>query len=105
MSHDGEAVHAARVVAAMEAQAFVEPDVGRLLDTGSAVIPRESVIGRVIDDVRGWHAGDGDWRRTRARIEERYGYDRYRGICHVVPNRALIVLGLLCTETATSTAR
>jgi ADP-ribosylglycohydrolase len=98
VSHDGEAVHAARVVAAMEAQAFVEPDVRRLLDTGSAVIPRESVIARVIDDVRGWHAGDGDWRRTRARIEERYGYDRYRGICHVVPNHALIVLGLLYGE-------
>ena len=29
VSHDGEAVHAAQVVAAMEAQAFVEQDVGR----------------------------------------------------------------------------
>ena len=60
----------------MEAQAFVEPDVGRLLDAGSAVIPRESVIAGVIDDVRGWHADD-ELARTRARIEERYGYDRY----------------------------
>jgi ADP-ribosylglycohydrolase len=95
VSHDGEAVYAAQVVAAMEAVAFVERDVGRLLDTGASLIPRDCVIARVIEDVRGWHAGDGDWRRTRARIEERYGYHRYRGICHVVPNHALIVLGLL----------
>ena len=60
-----------------------------------SLIPRDSVIARVIDDVRGWHVADGDWRRTRERIEERYGYHRYRGVCHVVPNHALIVLGLL----------
>jgi ADP-ribosylglycohydrolase len=95
VSHGGEAVHAARVIAAMEASAFVERDIGRLLDTGVSLVPRDSVIARVIDDVRDWHAADGDWRRTRARIEERYGYHRYRGICHVVPNHALIVLGLL----------
>jgi ADP-ribosylglycohydrolase len=95
VSHGGEAVHAARVIAAMEASAFVERDIGRLLDTGVSLVPRDSVIARVIEDVRGWHAADGDWRRTRARIEERYGYHRYRGICHVVPNHALIVLGLL----------
>ena len=95
VSHGGEAVYAAQVIAAMEAAAFVEPDIGRLLDTGASLIPRDSVIARVIDDVRGWHAADGDWRRTRERIEERYGYDRYRGLCHVVPNHALIILGLL----------
>ncbi len=33
VSHDGEALHAARVVAALVAQAFVEDDVDKLLDT------------------------------------------------------------------------
>ncbi len=98
VSHGGEAVYAAQVVAAMEAQAFVEADLGALLDAGVSLIPRDSVIARVIEDVRGWHAADSDWRRTRARIEERYGYHRYRGVCHVVPNHALIVLGLLYGE-------
>jgi hypothetical protein len=88
-------VYAAQVVAAMEALAFVEADIAALLDTAVALIPRDSVIFRVIDDVRGWAAGEPDWRRTRAQIEERYGYDTYRGICHVVPNHALIILALL----------
>jgi hypothetical protein len=95
VSHDGEAIYAAQVVAAMEAHAFVEPDIERLLDTGASFIPRESVIARVISDVREWAAADGDWRRTRERIEERYGYHRYRGVCHVVPNHALIALALV----------
>jgi ADP-ribosylglycohydrolase len=95
VSHDGEAVLAAQVVAALEAQAFVDADIDALLDCAVALIPRDSVIQRAIDDIRGWHAGEPDWRRTRERIEDRYGYDRYRGICHVVPNHALIVHALL----------
>ena len=95
VSHDGEAVLAAQVVAALESGAFVECDIDALLDTAVALIPRDSVIFRAIDDIRSWHAGEPNWRRTRALIEEHYGYDRYRGICHVVPNHALIVHALL----------
>src|ERR671925_556871 len=46
VSHDGEAVYGAQVLAAMEAQAFVERDLDRLLDTGVSVIPRTSIIYR-----------------------------------------------------------
>ena len=94
VSHDGEALHAAAVVAAMEAEAFVDPRTDHLLDTALELIPRESLIARVIEDVRDWSASDGDWRETRARIEERYGYQRYGGNVHVIPNHALIQLGL-----------
>lgn len=40
VSHDGEAVHAAALLAAMEAQAFVEGNLDRLLDTGLSFIPQ-----------------------------------------------------------------
>jgi len=94
VSHDGEALHAAAVMAAMEAEAFVDPRTDHLLDTALGLIPRESLIARVIEDVRGWTASDGDWRVTRERIEERYGYHRYGGNVHIIPNHALIHLGL-----------
>jgi ADP-ribosylglycohydrolase len=95
VSHDGEAVHAAQAIAAMEALAFVEPALERLVEAGLRVIPRDCLIARLIEDIRNWRAGDGDWRRTRARIAERYGYDAYGGNCHVVPNHALVQLALL----------
>jgi ADP-ribosylglycohydrolase len=95
VSHDGEAVYAAQVVASMEALAFVEPSLDRLIDAAIGLIPADSTIRRLIDDVRTWHAADGDWRRTRERIVATYGYDKYRGACHVVPNHALIHLALL----------
>ena len=98
VSHDGEAIYAAQALAAMEALAFVEPRVDALLDCALRVIPGDSVIARVIQDVRDWHAKHQDWRRTRAEIAGKYGYDRYGGNCHVVPNHALIILGLLYGE-------
>jgi ADP-ribosylglycohydrolase len=95
VSHDGEAIFAAQVIAAMESAAFVEDDVDTLIETAVGLIPADSVLYRMIDDVRGWHAEDADWRATRARIAERYGYDKYLGVCHVIPNHALIINALL----------
>jgi ADP-ribosylglycohydrolase len=95
VSHDGEAIYGAQVLAAMQAQAFVESDIDRLIDCGISFIPRGSVIYSMIADLREWHAGESDWHRTRARIAQDYGYDRYPGVCHMVPNHALIILGLL----------
>ncbi len=95
VSYDGEAIYGAQVIAAMEAQAFVESDPQRLLEAALRLIPAEALIARVIHDIRAWHAAEPDWRVTRARIATHYGYDRYGGNCHIIPNHALIILGLL----------
>ncbi len=95
VSHDGEAIYAAQVVAAMEALAFVEPDLDELIDVAVSLIPGDSVIYRMIADLRDWHAGGSDWREARERLAARYGYHKYGGNCHVVPNHGLIILSLL----------
>ena len=64
VSHDGEAIYGAQVVAAMEAQAFVESDTNKLIDTAVSLIPKDSVIFRMIDDIREWYAEEKDWRKT-----------------------------------------
>lgn len=98
VSHDGEALYGAQALAAMEAAAFVEPDIQKLLDIGGQAIPADSVIYRLIQDLRAWHAAEPDWHKTRAKIVSVYGYDTYGGNCHMVPNHALILLGLLYGE-------
>ncbi len=96
VSHDGEAKYGAQVIAAMEAQAFVERDLNTLLDTAAKFIPSDSVIYRLIGDVRGWAAANGDdWRATLRKIQAHYGYDTFGGNCHMVPNHAVVLLGLL----------
>ena len=95
VSHDGEAVYGAQVLAAMEALAFVEDDIDTLIDTGVAQIPKDSVLYRMIGDIREWHAKHSAWRETFASIQGQYGYDRYGGNCHMVPNHGLIIHALL----------
>ncbi len=98
VSHDGEAVNGAVVLAVMESMAFVETDIDRLIDQALTYIPTDSVIARLIADVRSWHAREPDWRATREMLAANYGYDKYGGNCHMVPNHGLIIHSLLHGE-------
>ena len=95
VSHDGEAVHAAILIAVMEALAFVENDIDRLLDAGLAAIPHDCLVARVAGDIRRWCDAHPDWETTRELIDDRYGYHRYPGNCHVIPNHAVVLMALL----------
>ncbi len=95
VSHGGEAVYGAQCLAAMEAQAFVESDINKLIDTGLSVIPNDSVIYAMINDIREWHAKEPDWRKGRELLDQHYGYHIYGGNCHMVPNHGLMILSLL----------
>ena len=96
VSHDGEAVYGAQVIAAMEAAAFAESDLNVLLDKAAALIPKESVIYALIADMRLWAAEHGDdWRATLKRIHEVYPYSRFGTNCPMVSNHAIILLALL----------
>jgi ADP-ribosylglycohydrolase len=95
VSHDGEAIHAAKLLAAMEAEAFLSSHIDHLIDVGLSVIPGNSRIARLVADVRAWSGQFPDWRDARQKIEDHYGYGKFPGNCHVVPNHALIILALL----------
>nr|MBA3874987.1 ADP-ribosylglycohydrolase family protein [Anaerolineae bacterium] len=95
VSHDGEALYDAQMIAAMEAQAYVEKDLNKLLDTALKLIPNTSLTYRMINDIREWHAEYPDWHLTRDQIVANYGYDKYGGNCHTIPNHALIIMSLL----------
>ena len=99
VSHDGEAVYGAQVLAAMEAQAFVEDDIDKLIDVGLAQIPEDSTLAEMIRDIRNWHSeAAGNWRYSFKKIQENYGYDKYGGNCHIMPNHGLIIMALLHSE-------
>ncbi len=95
VSHDGEAVSSAQLLAAMEAQAFVESDIDVLLDTGLSVVPADSVVAALVADLRRWHAAEPDWRVARRQLEQAYGNQVWGGNCHTIPNLGVIILALL----------
>jgi ADP-ribosylglycohydrolase len=99
VSHDGEAIYGAQVIAALIAQAFIESDLDKLIDAAIALIPADSIIYRLIADVRAWHANDPqDWYAARTKLADYYGYDKYGGNCHIIPNHGLVILSLLYSQ-------
>jgi ADP-ribosylglycohydrolase len=95
VSHDGAAVDAAKLWAAMEAEAFVSRDVEHLIEVGLAQVSRDGPIARLVADIRECRKRYPDWHEAREVIEGRYGYDKYPGHCHVIPNHALMIMALL----------
>jgi ADP-ribosylglycohydrolase len=104
VSHDGMAIEAAAFLGAMEADAFSHRDMDTLIDRNLRFVS-DSFLLKVIEDVRSicGHfspAGNGavtaaDWRKARAEIDKRYGYDKFSGPCHIVPNHAMVLASLI----------
>jgi ADP-ribosylglycohydrolase len=94
VSHDGLALEAACYLGAMEAMAFEQRDLEQLLDAGLRFV-RDPRLLHLVEDVRSICASSMDWHSVRAIIDDRYGYDKYPGPCHNVPNHAMVLAALL----------
>lgn len=92
VSHDGEAINGACIVAAMVSMAFSCKDIDTLMDKAVQFIPQDSLIAQVHRDVRQWSEMNSDWHDTYQLIKEKYGYHIWGGGCHIIPNHALMVM-------------
>ncbi|MDX6355763.1 MAG: hypothetical protein QOF98_2666 [Streptomyces sp.] len=94
VSHDGDALDCAGLLAAMRALAFSEADLGRLLDASAGYV-RSPAVGKLLDDVRANCSPERDWRDIRRWVDDTYGYADYPGPCHALPNLAMSLGALL----------
>lgn len=94
VSHDGLAVQAACYLGAMEASAFSEKNLNRLMEDSLRFVSDSRLL-RLIEDVRNYCSKETDWRKVRALLDRKYGYDQWPGCCHMVPNHAMVLASLL----------
>ena len=94
VSHDGVAVEAAVLLASMQAQAFVESNIDKLLEIGCSMV-RDDLLLRVVGDVREQCARSGDWRVVRRWLGDHHSYAHYPGNCPMVPNHALLLASFI----------
>ena len=96
VAHDGNGLHGARWVAAAIAQAFVAQSIAEIVDTAMAQIPGDSEYARVARAVIATHAAHpDDWRVCQAMLVADFGYDRYPGVCHIIPNAGVLIMAVL----------
>jgi ADP-ribosylglycohydrolase len=94
VSHDGVAVDAASFLGAMRALAFGESSLSTLIADCRQYV-RTSKLNEVIDGVIEICSTSESWRAARDRIDGEYGYAKYPGPCHIVPNHAMTLGALL----------
>ena len=96
VTHDGNGIYGGQFIAACIAYAFDEPDMRKIIEKGLSYIPVGSEYTRVVRAVMAFYDAHPDnWRDCFQYVFENFGYDRYPGGCHIIPNTAVMIIGLL----------
>jgi ADP-ribosylglycohydrolase len=96
VTHDGNGIYGGRFIAAMVSAAFSEIKYDQLLTIGLKQIPNDSEYARVIQAMIDFHTENPDnWRAAFSHLKANFGYDRYPGEVHIIPNAGVIAIGLL----------
>ncbi len=76
--------------------AFVEQDIPTILRSALTYIPEDCEYARVVKAVQAFHKEHPeDWRACFQYLHDTFGYDKYPGNCHIIPNAGVIILALL----------
>lgn len=74
LDHEGDSVYAEQFLAALEAMAFFEDDLDKLIDDALVYLPKGSRIRSLADDTMKWSKVNPDWRKVREMIIRDYGH-------------------------------
>lgn len=99
VTHDGNGIYGGIFVAVCISCAFVEKDMKKILEKGLSYIPADCEYARVVRAVTAFYEEHPqNWRDCFQYIYDNFGYDKYPGNCHIIPNIAVMILALLYGE-------
>lgn len=99
VSHDGNGIYGAAFIAACIAQAYVSNDIKDIIEIGLKQIPDDCTYSAVVRAVREFYnAHPKNWRDCMDYLLAEWGYDRYPGVCHIIPNAGVCALALYYGE-------
>lgn len=100
VTHDGNGIYGGVFVAVCESLAFVQRDIRKVMEGALAFIPEDCEYARAVRDVMSFYDQNPDvpWQEGFRFVQENYGYDRYPGWCHIIPNACVMILAMLYGE-------
>ena len=99
VAHGGNGVYGGMFIAACISVAFDEHNIEKIIQAGLSVIPVDcdyTIMTKAVLDF--YRKNPTDWREAFKYVKGNFGYDRYPGVCHIIPNSAIIVLSLLYSQ-------
>ncbi|AEV30911.1 ADP-ribosylglycohydrolase [Sphaerochaeta pleomorpha str. Grapes] len=100
VSHDGEGIVGGRFIAACISAAYCASSIAEVIQKGLLTIPETSHYAYVVREIIDFYKKDTkkNWKRCLFFVQATFGYDKYPGNCHIIPNAAIIILSLLYGE-------
>lgn len=99
VTHDGNGVYGGIFIACCIACAYEEYDIREIIHKALSFIPENCEYARAVRAVESFYLQNpGDWRKCYDYIYNHFGYDRYPGNCHIIPNCCVMILALLYGE-------
>lgn len=96
VAHFDDGVSGGRFMAAANAAAFDSDTVEEIVLRALRAIPEEGDYARVTKAVLDFfHQHPERWQDCRNMLEKEWGYDRYSGVCPMIPNAGVCVMALL----------
>ena len=96
VTHDRNGVYGGIFVACCIACAFEEADIPTIIQKALSYIPEDCEYARAVRAVEQYHKAHPDhWRDCFHYIQKNWGYAKYPGNCHIIPNCAVMILALL----------
>ena len=99
VTHDGNGLEGAAFVAAAIVYAYTVKDIHQVIELALGHLNSEMEYYRVCRDIiRFYSENHDDWHKCLQYIFDNYGYDKYPGTCHIIPNSALMIMAMCYGE-------
>ncbi|MBQ9950643.1 MAG: ADP-ribosylglycohydrolase family protein [Clostridia bacterium] len=97
VSHGGNAIYGGQYVAVAISLAFAAKNIREVLEGALNYIPADCEYARVVKDIIRFYDEQPvkNWREAYDYVYANWGYDRYPGNCHIIPNAAVMILSMI----------
>lgn len=95
VTHDGDGIQGGIFVASAAAAAWNCSTIGEVIQKAYEMLDPESGYAAMVKEVSEFHRAHEKPEDCLKWIEETKGYDHYPGSCHILPNTAILLYGLL----------
>lgn len=96
VSHDGNGMWGARFFCAAISKAFETRDIMEIIQAGLGEIPADCTYHKVADAVLAFHREHPEnWRNCYQLLLRDWGYDKFGGVCHMIPNAGVCILAMI----------
>lgn len=94
-THDLSGIEGGIFVAVCISLAYKYKDIYTVIEKAMTYLNPELEYYKVLKDIRDFYDKDKDFEHCFKYIRDNYGYDRYPGVCHIIPNSCVMLAGML----------